>query len=81
MSNAWWRGSSDERYDYLYSTAELASIAERVKHRTGVLYANNHPNAKSVATALTLKRMLEQTTGPAPPGEMNALYPSLTTIR
>ncbi len=52
------------RYDYLYTTAELASWLPRIKHQersTGTktrIYFNNHPNAQAVKNAFMLMDML-----------------------
>lgn len=54
---------SGERYDYLYSRAELEPWAERIgqiAENSGTVFviANNHPNAKAVVNALQLENLL-----------------------
>jgi uncharacterized protein YecE (DUF72 family) len=79
----WWEhDASEDRYDYLYSPAELAPLAgaarsaEASKRRV-LLYLNNHFSAKSVANAVILKRQLDQAiTGEYPP-EIVARFPAL----
>jgi len=60
----WWRHDSpDDRYNYLYSPAELEPFGETVKEiSTGVrkayVYLNNHFAAKAVVNATILKHQL-----------------------
>jgi uncharacterized protein YecE (DUF72 family) len=62
----WWKhDNSEDRYNYLYSDAELEPIveaAEAASHnvKKAYLYANNHFSAKSVANAATIKKRLGQ---------------------
>jgi uncharacterized protein YecE (DUF72 family) len=62
----WWKhDNSEDRYNYLYSAAELepfAEAAEEASHkvRKAYLYANNHFSAKSVANAAILRHQLGQ---------------------
>jgi len=62
----WWRhSSSEERYDYLYSSDELKEFSETVGAvrrivKKAYLYTNNHFSAKSVVNAAMLKRLLGQ---------------------
>jgi uncharacterized protein YecE (DUF72 family) len=62
----WWKHeTSEDRYNYLYTSEELEPIAEAVedasrKVRKAYLYANNHFSAKSVANAAILKHQLGQ---------------------
>jgi uncharacterized protein YecE (DUF72 family) len=79
----WWRhDKSEDRYDYLYSKAELDSFVDIAKAvRTLVkkmyLYTNNHFAAKSVANALMLKDGVGlPITGQYPP-EFLEQYPDL----
>ncbi len=60
----WWRQEkSEDRYDYLYSKAELkeftktADAARRLVKKL-YLYTNNHFSAKSVANAVMIKEQL-----------------------
>jgi uncharacterized protein YecE (DUF72 family) len=63
----WWRHDSpDDRYNYLYSTAELAPIIEstraaRPSVRKAYLFFNNHFAAKAVVNATVVKDQLGQT--------------------
>jgi uncharacterized protein YecE (DUF72 family) len=67
----WWRhGKSEDRYDYLYSAAELREFTEtagaaRQLVKKAYLYTNNHYSAKSVANAAMIKQQL----GEPVPGE------------
>jgi uncharacterized protein YecE (DUF72 family) len=62
----WWKhDKSEDRYNYLYSAAELEPFAEAAeeasrKVRKAYMYANNHFSAKSVANAAILKHQLGQ---------------------
>jgi uncharacterized protein YecE (DUF72 family) len=62
----WWKHEkSEDRYNYLYSAAELQPIAEAARKasrevKKAYLYANNHFSAKSVANAAILKHDLGQ---------------------
>jgi uncharacterized protein YecE (DUF72 family) len=70
----WWRHEqAEDRYNYLYSSDELAPITETANAARAIvkklyLYTNNHYSAKSVANAAMIKRQL----GEPLPGE----YPS-----
>lgn len=82
----WWtHEATEDRYDYLYSEAELkpfAEIAEAARQlvRKLYLYLNNHFAAKSVANAVMIKQMLKlPITGTYPP-EFVARYPQLAGI-
>jgi uncharacterized protein YecE (DUF72 family) len=83
---AWWEhGESEDRYNYLYSRAELAPFARIAKDasragRRVLMYMNNHFSAKSVANAAVLKHELGQPlTGEYPP-ELVARYPELNGV-
>ena len=60
----WWNhDKSEDRYNYLYSAAELDPIVEAAEEasrdvKKTYLYANNHFSAKSVANAATIKHKL-----------------------
>ena len=79
----WWNhGSSEDRYNYLYSTDELrpfAEAAEEASHRVkkAYLYTNNHFSAKSVANAAILKHELRQDLPGEYPEEFVERYPDL----
>jgi len=83
----WWKHEkSEDRYNYLYSAAELEPFAEAVKEATkrevrkAYLYANNHFSAKSVANAAILKHQLGQDVPGEYPPEMVVRYPDLQGI-
>jgi uncharacterized protein YecE (DUF72 family) len=83
----WWKhDNSEDRYNYLYSAAELAPFAEAVKEATrrevkkAYLYANNHFSAKSVANAAILKHQVGQAVPGDYTGEMVKRYPDLKGI-
>ncbi len=85
-AGAWWNHeSSEDRYNYLYSPAELAPIAEAATEasqagRKVMAFMNNHFSAKAVANAAILRSQL----GQAAPGlyerEMVHRYPDLDGI-
>lgn len=79
----WWRhDKSEDRYDYLYSDAELREFSEtagaaRRLVKKLYLYTNNHFSAKSVANAAMIKRQLgEPIEGEYPP-EFVERFPEL----
>ena len=82
----WWQQeSAEDRYDYLYSAAELSPFANvaRVASRTGrrvLMYLNNHFSAKSVANAALLKHELGQELPGDYPGEIVGRYPELSGV-
>ncbi len=82
----WWdHDASEDRYDYLYSPAELAPFAKTARAAASakkrvLLYMNNHFSAKSVANAVILKHQLDQPiTGEYPP-EIVARFPDLAGV-
>ncbi len=82
----WWRQEkSEDRYDYLYSAAELqefvdtADAARRLVKKL-YLYTNNHFSAKSVANAAMIKKQLgEPLEGEYPPAFVER-YPELAGV-
>jgi len=79
----WWRHEkSEERYDYLYSSAELkefsetAGAAKRLVKKL-YLYMNNHFSAKSVANAAMIKQQLGEPVDGEYPPEFLERYPEL----
>jgi uncharacterized protein YecE (DUF72 family) len=83
----WWKhDNSEDRYNYLYSAAELEPFADAVKEATrrevkkAYLYANNHFSAKSVANAAILKHQVGQAVPGDYTGEMVKRYPDLKGI-
>ena len=79
----WWRhDKSEDRYNYLYSAAELqefsqTAAAARTLVKKAYLYTNNHFAAKSVVNAVMLKAQLgEPIEGEYPPALVER-YPEL----
>ncbi|UCH83443.1 MAG: DUF72 domain-containing protein [Candidatus Latescibacterota bacterium] len=71
----------DDRYNYLYSAAELSSWRERIESvPTGVerlfVVLNNHFRGQAVANALQLRAMLSGVKSDAPPELLDA-YPQI----
>lgn len=70
----WWRHEKPhERYDYLYSAAELEPWADRARQieseqdtEETYVITNNHYRGKAVANALMLRSMIEERTVRAP---------------
>ncbi len=83
---AWWEhDKSEDRYDYLYSPAELAPIAEAAARaarpgRRVLMYFNNHFSAKAVANAAILRHQLGDLVPGDYPREMVDRYPELGGI-
>jgi uncharacterized protein YecE (DUF72 family) len=82
----WWKHeSSEDRYNYLYSAAELEPFAEVAEgasraEKKAYVYANNHFSAKSVANAAILKHQLGQDVPGEYPEEFVERYPDLKGI-
>jgi uncharacterized protein YecE (DUF72 family) len=79
--------SSWERYDYLYSRAEIKKIAERIKTATstpGVKKAfalfNNHARARSAANAIMLSQELGVRLKAMPSEAMVSKIPALVQV-
>ena len=85
-ADKWWRQDrAEDRYDYLYSGAELKPFAETADAASRLvkklyLYLNNHFAAKAVANAAVLKHSLGMAVPGAYPPEMVARYPELEGI-
>ncbi len=82
----WWRhGTSEDRYDYLYSSDELrefsdtAGAARRLVKKL-YLYTNNHFSAKSVANAAMIKQQLGEPVEGEYPEMFLARYPELAGV-
>jgi uncharacterized protein YecE (DUF72 family) len=82
----WWRHEHrDDRYNYLYSSAELQEFAEdagaaKELVKKSYLYTNNHFAAKSVVNAVMLKAQLgEPIEGEYPP-ELVERYPEIKDV-
>lgn len=79
----WWKhDKSEDRYNYLYTPAELEPFAEAAtsasaRVKKAYLYANNHFSAKSVANAAILKHQLGQPLPGDYPEEFVERYPEL----
>ncbi len=81
--DSWWREQKyyGERYDYLYSVAELAPWLDRIKtveHLAKDTYvvANNHYLGKAVVNAFEISSILKDEVLPMPP-ELVERYPAL----
>jgi uncharacterized protein YecE (DUF72 family) len=82
----WWEhDETEDRYDYLYSAAELRPVAESAKAAASVskrvlVYFNNHFSAKAVANAAVLRNEVGQTNPGEYEREMIRRYPELEGI-
>src|SRR5579872_7079642 len=82
----WWKHEkSEDRYDYLYSAAELrdfsdTAAATRTLVKKTYLYTNNHFSAKSVANAAMLKEQLGEPIEGGYPPEFLERYPELKGV-
>jgi uncharacterized protein YecE (DUF72 family) len=82
----WWKHEkSEDRYNYLYSAAELQPFADAARAasrevKKAYLYANNHFSAKSVANAAILKHQLGQPLPGEYPEAFVEQYPDLKGI-
>lgn len=79
----WWEHEhAEDRYNYLYSEAELRPVAEAVQTaRTLVkkqyVYLNNHFGAQAVADAAVLRQLLDEPVTAPMPAELVSRYPML----
>jgi uncharacterized protein YecE (DUF72 family) len=80
----WWKHEHrNERYDYLYSAAELKPYAERLKDRLehglrrSYTFFNNHPGAKAVANAVMLHALLDVPVKEELPGTFVERFPEM----
>jgi len=79
----WWEHEkSEDRYNYLYSEAELKPIAEAVKTARALVkkqyvYLNNHFAAQAVADAAVLRHLLDEPVTAPMPAELVWRYPML----
>ena len=82
----WWRHErTEDRYDYLYTAAELTPFSETADAASRLvkklyLYLNNHFAAKAVANAAVLKDQLGLPTPGEYPAEFVARYPEVDGI-
>lgn len=83
---AWWRHEkSDDRYNYLYSAAELSEFSEIATAanelvRKSYLYTNNHFSSKSVVNAVMLKAQVGQPIDGEYPPELIDRYPEIANL-
>jgi uncharacterized protein YecE (DUF72 family) len=79
----WWtHEESEDRYNYLYSGAELTPIIDKLRAaRAAVrklhLYMNNHFAAQAVANATMVRQMLDEPVTARMPSELVSAYPML----
>jgi len=79
----WWRhDKSEDRYNYLYSGAELQEFADvagaaKTLVKKSYLYTNNHFSAKSVVNAVMLKAQLGEPIEGEYPDALVEQYPEL----
>jgi len=82
----WWRhDKSEDRYNYLYTAAELREFSEtagaaRELVKKSYLYTNNHFSSKSVVNAVMLKAQLGQSIAGEYPEALVEKYSELTSI-
>ena len=82
----WWRHEqAEDRYNYLYSSNELAPITETANAARAIvkklyLYTNNHYSAKSVANAAMIKRQLGEPLPGEYPSSFLDRYPELRSL-
>jgi uncharacterized protein YecE (DUF72 family) len=82
----WWtHDHPDERYNYLYSPAEVDGFADTVEKVRGLVhriyvYMNNHFAGKAVANAAALRHRLGQPVPGEYTAEMVSRYPFLKTF-
>ena len=79
----WWKhAQSEDRYNYLYSEAELSPIAEALRTARALVkkqyvYLNNHFAAQAVADAVVLRQLLDEPVTAPLPAELVSRYPML----
>jgi uncharacterized protein YecE (DUF72 family) len=82
----WWRhDKSEDRYNYLYTAAELQEFIEtasavRQLVKKAYLYTNNHYSAKSVANAAMIKQQLGEPVEGDYPEEFAERFPELRGV-
>jgi uncharacterized protein YecE (DUF72 family) len=82
----WWKhDNSEDRYNYLYTAAELREFSETASAakelvKKSYLYANNHFSSKSVVNAVMLKAQLGQPIEGEYPESLLEKYPELAGI-
>lgn len=79
----WWEhDKSEDRYNYLYSEAELKPFADAVNTARALVknqyvYLNNHFAAQAVADAAVLRHLLDEPVRAPMPAELVSRYPML----
>jgi uncharacterized protein YecE (DUF72 family) len=81
----WWKHEHrNERYDYLYSPAEIHGIAAGLKAvaarnpmESAYVFFNNHPEAKAVANAVMLRVELDDPLDVELPESLTQKYPDI----
>jgi uncharacterized protein YecE (DUF72 family) len=79
----WWtHEQSEDRYNYLYSGAELRPMidklrAARAQVRKLYLYMNNHFAAQAVANATMVRQLMDEPVTARMPSELVSAYPML----
>ena len=79
----WWKhDKSEDRYNYLYSPAELQEFSDTANAakelvKKSYLYANNHFSSKSVVNAVMLKAQLGQPIEGEYPESLVETYPEM----
>jgi uncharacterized protein YecE (DUF72 family) len=81
-ANWWEHEESEDRYNYLYSEAELDPFAGAVRTARALvkkqyIYLNNHFAAQSVADAAVLRHLLDDPVEAPMPAELVMRYPML----
>jgi uncharacterized protein YecE (DUF72 family) len=81
-ANWWEQEQAEDRYNYLYSSAELQPIATKVTDaralvKKAYLFLNNHFSAQAVANAATLRHLLNEPIKARMPAELVERYPEL----
>jgi uncharacterized protein YecE (DUF72 family) len=82
-ASQWWdHDESEDRYNYVYSEAELRPIVARIQAaRTAVrklyLFLNNHFSASAVADAAMVRHMLDEPVTEPMPAELVDRFPML----
>jgi len=82
----WWtHEKSEDRYNYLYTAAELQEFSETAKAakelvKKSYLYTNNHFSSKSVVNAVMLKAQLGQPIEGEYPEALLRMYPDLACL-
>lgn len=82
-ASKWWEHEkSEDRYNYLYSEAELKPFADVVNTARALvkkqyIYLNNHFAAQAVADAVMLRHLLDEPVDVPMPAELVSRYPML----